>query len=71
MVVGAAGEELFVNAAWTTEKKVPAKSPYGVELTWGENVFRLGDKVIQTKNDYRLSWERERRTRPPPIRLRS
>ena len=30
-------------------------------LTWGENVFRLGDKVIQTHNDYTLGWRRETR----------
>ncbi len=29
------------------------------QFTWGETVFRLGDKVIQTRNDYRLPWRRE------------
>ena len=28
------------------------------QLTWGETVFRLGDKVIQTRNDYRIPWRR-------------
>ena len=28
------------------------------ELTHGDAVFRLGDKVIQTKNNYELSWQR-------------
>jgi exodeoxyribonuclease V alpha subunit len=28
------------------------------QLTWGETVFRQGDKVIQTKNDYRIEWTR-------------
>ena len=36
MAVVTSGEELFVNAAWTTAKKVPAKSPYGVELYYEE-----------------------------------
>ena len=27
-------------------------------LTWGETVFRLGDKVMQTHNDYSIEWER-------------
>ncbi len=31
------------------------------QLTWGETVFRKGDKVIQTKNDYRLPWIRHTR----------
>ena len=29
------------------------------ELTWGETVFRTGDKVIQTRNNYDLAWRRE------------
>ena len=29
------------------------------QLTWGETLFRLGDKVIQTKNDYKIEWTRE------------
>ena len=28
------------------------------QLTWGETVYRLGDKVIQTKNDYQIEWIR-------------
>ena len=27
-------------------------------LQYGENIFRLGDKVMQTKNDYQLEWRR-------------
>ena len=34
-------------------------APGRPELTWGETVFRLGDKVIQTKNDYQIAWVRE------------
>ena len=34
-------------------------SPRKAQLTWGETVFRVGDKVIQTKNDYRIEWTRE------------
>ena len=29
------------------------------QLSWGETIFRLGDKVIQTKNDYQLEWTRQ------------
>ena len=28
------------------------------QMTWGDFVYRLGDKVIQTKNDYRIPWTR-------------
>ncbi len=34
-------------------------SPRKPQLTWGETLFRVGDKVIQTKNDYRIEWTRE------------
>ena len=33
-------------------------SPDVPQLIWGETVFRRGDKVIQTKNDYQLEWIR-------------
>ncbi len=33
--------------------------PKTPQMTWGETVFRLGDKVIQTKNDYQLAWIRK------------
>ena len=34
-------------------------SPDKPQLLWGEILFRLGDKVIQTRNDYRLPWYRK------------
>ena len=34
-------------------------APDKPQLQWGETVFRLGDKVIQTRNDYRLPWRRK------------
>ena len=33
-------------------------APDKPEFLWGETLFRLGDKVIQTRNDYRLPWQR-------------
>ena len=32
--------------------------PHAPEISWGDTVFRLGDKVIQTKNDYQIEWTR-------------
>ena len=29
------------------------------EISWGETVFRLGDKVIQTRNNYDLIWHKK------------
>ena len=37
----------------------PAR-PGDCELTWGDTVFRLGDKVIQTRNDYQMAWRRHK-----------
>ena len=34
-------------------------APGKPEFLWGEILFRLGDKVIQTRNDYNLPWRRE------------
>ena len=28
------------------------------QLTWRDSIFRLGDKVIQTRNDYKIPWRR-------------
>ena len=33
-------------------------SPAKPQLTWGETIFRLGDMVMQTKNDYQQEWRR-------------
>ena len=40
------GKELFVNSVWTMAKKVPAKSPFGGELVYGENAFATLDEAI-------------------------
>ena len=37
------------------------------ERKYGETVFREGDKVMQVKNDYRMSWKRVRRGRPDEL----
>ena len=37
-------------------------SPAKPQLHWGETVFRLGDKVMQTKNDYQQEWRRHTAT---------
>ena len=33
-------------------------SPDKPSITWGDHLFRRGDKVMQTKNDYNLAWIR-------------
>ena len=39
--------------------KVPGK----LEKKYGDTVFREGDKVMQTKNNYRIEWKRQRNGR--------
>ncbi|MBR2823699.1 MAG: ATP-dependent RecD-like DNA helicase [Clostridia bacterium] len=34
-------------------------SPRSPQITWGDTVFRLGDKVIQTRNNYDLIWRKD------------
>ena len=34
-------------------------SPDKRELLWGERLFREGDRIMQTRNDYDVIWERE------------
>ena len=34
-------------------------SPDKPQVTYGETVFRLGDKVMQTRNDYQIEWRKE------------
>ena len=55
MAVVTTGEELFINAAWTTAKKVPAKSPFGVPLTLGENAFATLDEAIAYAEEHSLT----------------
>ncbi|WP_295750006.1 ATP-dependent RecD-like DNA helicase [uncultured Oscillibacter sp.] len=35
------------------------KAPGKRELLWGERLFREGDRVMQTRNDYDVVWEKE------------
>ncbi|MDO5436264.1 MAG: ATP-dependent RecD-like DNA helicase [Clostridia bacterium] len=48
---------IALNGLLQNELNPPAASK--PQLIWGDTVFRLGDKVIQTRNDYSLAWHRE------------
>lgn len=41
------------------QKELNPPSPARPSLTYGETIFRLGDKVMQTRNDYQLEWRKE------------
>ena len=34
------------------------KAPGKREILWGERVFRVGDRIMQTRNDYDVVWEK-------------
>jgi len=40
------------------QERLNPPAPHKPSLTYGETVFRLGDKVIQVKNDYQIEWKR-------------
>ena len=41
------------------KEAVNPKSPDKRELLWGERLFREGDRIMQTRNDYDVIWEKE------------
>ena len=46
-----------LNAMLQSALNPPA--PHKPSLQYGETVFRLGDKVMQTRNDYQIEWRKE------------
>lgn len=42
------------------QKKLNPNSPEKAELKYGDTVFRVGDRVMQTRNNYELQWTRWR-----------
>ena len=53
------GECGVLNLNVLLQEALNPPSRASLQLTWGENVFRLGDKVIQTRNNYDLAWHRK------------
>ena len=48
-------------AAYRNRRAVLAlnpKAPGKREILWGERVFRVGDRIMQTRNDYDVVWEK-------------
>ncbi|MCI9332872.1 MAG: ATP-dependent RecD-like DNA helicase [Oscillibacter sp.] len=48
-----------VNLNRCLQEALNPKAPEKRELLWGERIFREGDRVMQTRNDYDAVWERE------------
>ncbi len=48
-----------VNLNRCLQEALNPKNPKKRELFWGDRLFREGDRVMQTRNDYDLIWERE------------
>ena len=53
---GPAGTE---NLNRLLQKALNPPKPGQPEIRWGERVFRPGDRVMQTRNDYDILWEKE------------
>ncbi len=53
------GESGVINLNALLQEALNPPAPRKPSLTWGDTVFRLGDKVIQIHNDYQMAWERE------------
>lgn len=47
-----------VNLNRLLQESLNPRSPDKREILWGERLFRIGDRVMQTKNDYDVVWER-------------
>ena len=41
------------------QKLLNPPSPESVELVFGERMIRVGDRVMQTKNNYEIEWEKD------------
>ena len=48
-----------VNLNQLLQDALNPKAPGKRELTWGERVFRVGDRIMQTRNDYDVMWEKD------------
>ena len=53
---GPAGTE---NLNRLLQEALNPQKPGQPEVRWGERIFRPGDRVMQTRNDYDILWERE------------
>ena len=48
-----------VNLNRCLQEALNPRAPGKRELLWGERLFREGDRVMQTRNDYDVVWEKE------------
>ena len=48
-----------VNLNRLLQEALNPKGPEKRELLWGDRLFREGDRVMQTRNDYDVVWEKE------------
>ena len=48
-----------VNLNRCLQEALNPKTPDKREILWGERLFREGDRIMQTRNDYDVVWEKE------------
>ena len=47
-----------INLNRLLQEALNPKAPGKREILWGERVFRVGDRIMQTRNDYDVVWEK-------------
>ena len=47
-----------INLNRLLQEALNPKAPGKRELVWGERVFRVGDRIMQTRNDYDVVWQK-------------
>ena len=48
-----------INLNRLLQEALNPKAPGKREILWGERVFRVGDKVMQTRNNYDILWKKD------------
>ena len=48
-----------INLNRLLQEALNPKAPGKREILWGERVFRVGDRIMQTRNDYDVVWQKD------------
>lgn len=48
-----------INLNRLLQEALNPRTPGKLEILWGERVFRVGDRIMQTRNDYDVVWQKD------------
>ncbi len=48
-----------INLNRLLQEALNPRTPGKREILWGERVFRVGDRIMQTRNDYDVVWQKD------------